>query len=359
MAGWLDRSAARVLRLLPPETAHGVALRLLEQIPAALSPPAAGPRLRSRVLGMDFATPVGLAAGFDKDARTMGAFQRLGWGFVEVGGITPRPQPGHDRPRLFRLSGRNVVNRMGFNSRGVEATRRRLASRPPGLPVFGNLGVNRDTEDPSSDWRLLLEGLHGLVDVFTINISSPNTQTLAQLRDPAALANALEETIAVRDRLAREAGTTPTPLLAKISPDLSDEELEAVAGICLRLDGAIATNTSPQLRDEMAPPHLPAGGGLSGDALRGRALATLRRLDALLQGRVPLIAAGGIFTAEDAYARIRAGASLVQIYTAIVWEGAGHGRRVADSLLGMLDQDGFASIEDAVAADRRLGATGH
>lgn len=359
MAGWLDRSAARALRLLPPETSHRVALRLLEHLPAASTPPAADPRLRSRVLGIDFATPVGLAAGFDKDARVMGAFQRLGWGFVEVGGITPRPQPGHSRPRLFRLPGRNVINRMGFNSCGVEAAGQLLASCPPGMPVFVNLGVNRDTEDPSSDWRLLLEKLHGLVDAFTINLSSPNTQTLAQLRNPAALAAALEQTIVWRDRLAREAGTPPAPLLAKISPDLTKEEIETVASICLRLEGAIATNTSPQLRDELAPLHLPAGGGLSGKALGGRALETLRQLDSLLQGRIPLIGVGGIFTAEDAYARIRAGASLVQLYTAIVWEGAGHGQRVADGLLCLLNRDGFASIGEAVAADRRFGARGH
>lgn len=356
MAARLHRGVARALHLLPPETAHGVALRLLAHIPAARVPHAADSRLQCTLLGIDFATPIGLAAGFDKDARAIGAFQRLGWGFVEVGGVTPSPQQGNARPRLFRLAGRNVVNRMGFNSQGMEAVRERLVNRPSRLPVLVNLGVNQSTEDPASDWCLLLERLQGLADAFTLNLSSPNTQTLAQLRSAEALTNALKVTLACRDKLAQDSAVLPTPLLAKISPDLEEKEIEQIAEACLPLDGVIATNTSPQLRESLAPKRLPSGGGLSGPALADRALTTLRRLDTMLLGRLPLIAVGGVFTAEDAYGRIRAGASLVQMYTSIIWEGAAHGRSVAEGLIRLLERDGFSCVGEAVAADRRFGA---
>ena len=352
--GWsLDRTAAALLRTLPPELAHDIALTALAQITP--SAPAELPAsLRSSLFGIDFANPVGLAAGFDKNARTIAAFDRLGWGFVEVGGITPRPQPGNPKPRLFRLPGRAIVNRMGFNSDGLEKVGTRLLRRGRGVPVFANLGANRDSADPVADWEVLLRGLHGVVDGVTLNISSPNTPGLKTLQSPEALRDGLLRLGTLRKELG---ATRPDscPLLVKISPDLDDAEIETLAGICLEcgIDGIIATNTSQALRTGLA--HAPAanGGGLSGRPLQERAMAVLCRLDHCLASRMPLIAVGGIGCGEDAYRRIRAGASLVQVYSEMVWEGVGIGPRIARDLATLLARDGFHCIADAVGIDRR------
>ena len=349
-----DRIAAAALRALPPEAAHDLALAALSKIP----PGQAGsfpPGLQTSVFGITFTHPVGLAAGFDKNARVISAFNRLGWGFTEIGGVTPLPQPGNPKPRLFRLPGSALVNHMGFNSEGLDRIRARLAARPAGIPVFANLGTNRNTVNPVDDSETLLDGLYGLADGFTLNVSSPNTPGLATMQRPENLAAGIARLRELRDRLAAGHAGPPAPLLIKVSPDLSEGEIGEIAEVCMaqRIDGVIATNTSQILRRELASGPAARAGGLSGPPLRSRATAVLRALDARFAGTVPLIAVGGIDTAGEAYARIRAGASLVQIYSAMIWKGPRIGPRIARGLARLLARDGYGSIAEAVGAERR------
>lgn len=350
----LEKAAAAALRMLPAETGHRLAVAALSRVSSGPAAGVTAPNLRQTVFGIHFANPVGLAAGFDKDARTIAAFARMGWGFVEVGGVTPQPQPGNPGPRLFRLPGRSVLNRMGFNSEGMERVAARLESRPGRPPVWVNLGVNRTTGDPADDWALLLERLYGLCDGFTLNVSSPNTPGLVDLQQPHELAARITRLRALRDTCARTRPGPPPPLLVKISPDLADDAVAAVADTCRRngIDGIIATNTSQTLRTRLCHPAAAGGGGVSGALLAPRALCVLRQLDRQLQGALPLISVGGIARAADAYARIRAGATLVQLYSTMVWEGPGVGPRIARELSALLARDGFASIADATGADR-------
>ncbi len=349
----MDRAAAAVLRLLPPEKAHGLAIGALERVPLPPQRKHAPEVLRSRVLGLEFDNPIGLAAGFDKDARVWRAFGRLGWGFAEVGGVTPLAQPGNPRPRLFRLSQRALVNRMGFNSCGTAEVRKRLETRDAGPPLLVNVGMNRNTLDPADDWEQVVEALFGFADGFTINISSPNTAGLGQLREEARLREQFGKVIAARKRLAGEDRSRWPAVLVKVSPDMNEADLRSTTRICVEAgaDGIIATNTSSELRELLAGPPASGAGGLSGAPLRARANHTLGLIRQASEGTVPLIGVGGIFTAEDAYARIRAGASLVQIYTAMIWEGVGVGPRVAEGLAELLVRDGVRSVSEAVGVD--------
>ena len=309
--------------------------------------------LKTRVFGREFDNPVGLAAGFDKDARVWRAFGGLGWGFVEVGGVTPRPQPGNPRPRLFRLPGRAIVNRMGFNSCGAKSLRDRLSPRESKPPLLVNLGMNKNSPDPADDWIAVLQALYGFADAFTINVSSPNTAGLRQLDELEVLRDQVSRVGSARRHLSKAGGTAAPSLLVKLSPDLEEIDLRRTARTCLEagVDGFIATNTSSELRRELASPPASHGGGLSGAPLRSRAERTLRILHEETRGAVPLIGVGGIFTAEDAYARIRAGASLVQIYSAMIWKGVAVGPRIAKGLAKLLIRDGFRSVKEAVGAD--------
>lgn len=352
---FLEKAAAAALRLLPAETGHRLAVAALARVaPGPATAGAIAPNLEQTVFGIHFSNPVGLAAGFDKDARTRAAFARIGWGFVEVGGVTPLPQPGNPRPRLFRLPGRSILNRMGFNSEGLDRVGARLEAQGDGPPVFVNFGVNRTTPDPADDWVLLLQRLYGRCDGFTLNVSSPNTPGLVDLQQPGALAERIIRLREIRDACARQHRGPPAPLLVKLSPDLADDALAALADTCRRggIDGIIATNTSQALRAGLCHPAAAGGGGVSGALLAPRALQVLQRLDRELQGALPVVSVGGIATAADAYARIRAGATLVQLYSAMVWEGPGVGPRIARGLSELLERDGFASVADAVGADR-------
>lgn len=349
----LGRASATCVRLLPPELAHDIGIRALECLPRARTPPTLAPALAIRLFGLDFASPVGLAAGFDKDARVVHAFHRLGWGFVEIGAITPRPQSGNPKPRLFRLPGRTLVNRMGFNSEGLARIRPRLATRPANYPVFANLGTNRDTADPASDWEILIAGLAGRVDGFTLNVSSPNTPALQSLQDPDHLHLQLGRAVDARDRLAEDSPATKPPILVKLSPDSDAATLRRLASTCREsgVDGIIATNTSRRLRETLAGSALGEGGGVSGRPLREPACAALRILAAEVGESLPLIGVGGIETAEHAYGRLRAGANLVQLYTAMVWAGPSIGAEIARDLARLLERDGFSSVREAVGAD--------
>jgi dihydroorotate dehydrogenase len=343
----------RALRWLPPETAHRLALWGLGHglAPRARLPDY--PRLRSRVLGHDFAHPLGLAAGFDKNGEAIGGLLALGFSFVEIGTVTPRPQAGNPRPRLFRLpEDAALINRMGFNNAGLAAVRARLARREPKAGIVGaNLGMNRDAADPAADYEAGLRGLYALVDYLAVNVSSPNTPGLRALQASDALRPLLAHLLAVRAELA--AGAAPKPLLVKIAPDLTAAEEAALASVVLDLgvDGLIVGNTTLARPATLRGRHRAEAGGLSGRPLRAPATEQLRRLYRLTEGRLPLIGVGGIGSGQDAYDKIRAGAALVQLYTALVYRGPGLARRIHRELLALLARDGFASIREAVGAD--------
>lgn len=342
----LEKAGLTALHLLDPETAHKMAMKALC---AGLGPKAApAPGLETSVLGLDLPSPIGVAAGFDKNAEAPGAMLAAGFGFIEIGAVTPKPQPGNPRPRLFRLSeDRAAINRFGFNNEGLTAIAARLEGAAERRRIWANLGANKTSEDRAGDYLTVMRGLYGLVGAMTLNISSPNTEKLRDLQGAAALEALLSRAIEERDRLA--AGGERTPLLVKIAPDLSPAEIEEIAAVALKcgIDGMIATNTTLS-REGLRSRHAGEAGGLSGAPLKAASLEVLRRLYQATEGRIPLIGVGGISTAEDAYDRIRAGASAVQLYTAMVYEGPSLGARIGAGLARLLKRDGFASVAEAV-----------
>ncbi len=342
---------------LDAEAAHGLTVRALRAGLVPTPTPFDDEVLRIRLWGLDVPNPVGLAAGFDKNAEMVDAMARLGFGFVEVGTVTPRPQPGNPRPRLFRLpADRAVVNRMGFNNDGAAAVAARLAGRRPAVPVVVgvNLGKNKTSTDAAADYAAGVDALAGVADYLVVNVSSPNTPGLRALQGRAALADLLDAVLTARDR----AGGRRPPLLLKIAPDLTDEDKADIAEVALTagLDGLIATNTTIERPPSLADPRRGEAGGLSGRPLREMATRVLAEMYGLTGGRLPLIGVGGIASGADAYARIRAGASLVQLYTALVYEGPGLVNRIKRELAQCLHVDGFASVADAVGADHRPAA---
>ncbi|HCS71292.1 MAG TPA: dihydroorotate dehydrogenase (quinone) [Rhodospirillaceae bacterium] len=343
------------LRCLDPETAHSLALMALSM---GLAPPVAtAPRLilKTRVWGMEFTNPIGLAAGFDKDARVPQAVLGLGFGFTEVGSVTPRPQPGNPKPRLFRLSeDRAVINRMGFNNGGHDAMAARLSkfrAGPGGQGIAGvNLGRNKDSTDEIKDYVLGVERLGALASYLVVNVSSPNTPGLRTLQDRGPLTALLTAVKAARDGLANR-----PPLLVKIAPDLASADLEDIAAVAadVGIDGIIATNTTISRPAGLRDSQKGQIGGLSGAPLKSMAKGVISDLYQLVGRDIPLIGVGGIATGADAYARIRAGASLVQIYSALVFEGPYLAARIANELADLLDRDGFKSVAAAIGADHR------
>ena len=345
----LSRLGASALRRMDPERAHGLALGALR---AGLGPRARGAlpdALRTSVAGLGIAHPVGLAAGFDKNAQAVGPLLRAGFAFVEVGAVTPRPQPGNPRPRLFRLEeDAAAINRFGFNNDGMEAVAARLAARPKGGgPVGVNLGANKDAADRARDYATVLERLAGLADFFTVNVSSPNTAGLRDLQERAALDALVAGVVETRDRAA-----PGRPVLVKIAPDLSDDGLRDAVEVCLdrSVDGLIATNTTLS-RDGLRSRHAGETGGLSGRPLHARSTHVLRRCAEIAQGALPLVGVGGVEDAATAYAKLRAGASCVQLYTALVWAGPGLAHEIARGLAKLLARDGYGSVAECVGAD--------
>ncbi|MDB5684157.1 MAG: dihydroorotate dehydrogenase [Sphingomonas bacterium] len=330
---------------LDAERAHRLSIAALR-----LSPPrakAADPILACRVAGLELRSPVGLAAGFDKDAEVPDAMLGLGFGFVEIGTVTPLPQAGNPRPRLFRLAeDRAVINRMGFNNRGQAAARARLAARRGGGGVVGvNIGANKDAVDRTADYVTGVRAMAAVADYLTINISSPNTPGLRALQSRDALHALLSGAMAAR-------GADGPPLFLKVAPDLEPADIDDIAAVAIDtgIDGLIVANTTitrPPLRSAARD----ESGGLSGAPLRDLAAGRLRDFRAATGGALPLIAAGGIATAEEAYARIRSGASLIQLYSALVYEGPGLATRINAGLAALLRRDGFARVADAVGVD--------
>jgi len=333
MAGMYPRLRA-VLFMLPAEMAHQAtlaALRLLSLPPfPALLWRLFGPRdpaLAVRVFGLEFPSPLILAAGFDKDARGWRSLSGFGFGGVEIGTVTPRPQPGNPKPRMFRLpADRALINRMGFNNRGAHAAAAELRHRRRGRAVVGvNIGKNKDTPEAAAaaDYVTAASALAGVADYLVVNVSSPNTPGLRDLQATTRLRPLLA---AIRDALDQASPHRRVPLLVKIAPDLADEDVNAVATLAMELglDGIIAVNTTTSRAELATPPAEVAAigpGGLSGPPLKARALEVLRLLRAATGGRLVLISAGGIETADDAWERLQAGAQLIQAYTGVVYGG--------------------------------------
>jgi dihydroorotate dehydrogenase len=361
MYRWLYRV---VLRRVPAEPAHRAGFWLIRLLGpgAGVLGPWLGPRdpvLRVRALGLEFPGPVGLAAGFDKDARGTRGLGALGFGFVEVGTVTARAQPGSDRPRLFRLTAdRALVNRMGFNNAGAAAAAARLRGRGTGGPIVGvNIGKSRaaSEEEVAADYAASARAVAGVADYVVVNVSSPNTPGLRDLQAAERLRPVLTAVRAALD----EAAAQRVPLLVKIAPDLADADIDAVADLALELglDGIVATNTTVSRDGLVSPPAEIAAagaGGLSGAPLRARALAVLERLRARVGDRLVLVSVGGIETPQDAWERLRAGATLVQAYTGFVYGGPLWPWRMHAGLARLAKEAGLASIGEA----GRLGYQG-
>ena len=342
-----------VLRRLAPEAAHALTVRALEAglgrfmtDRAARQPDP--PILAQRLWGLEFPNPVGLAAGFDKDARVPEALRDFGFGFVEIGTITPRPQPGNPKPRLFRLEeDQAVVNRMGFNSGGLDAAVERLRRRRQTGIVGVNLGKNRDSGDAVADYSEGIRRASEVADYLVVNVSSPNTPGLRDLQRRASLQSLLVPLLRARDESRR-----PVPLLVKIAPDLTSEEREDIASIALAagVDGLIVSNTTVDRPASLASRYAIEPGGLSGRPLFASSTALLADMYRLTQGRLPLIGVGGVGSAAEAYQKIRAGACLVQLYTALVFAGPGLVTDIKKGLAELLRADGFACVAEAVGA---------
>ncbi|HEX3502358.1 MAG TPA: quinone-dependent dihydroorotate dehydrogenase [Xanthobacteraceae bacterium] len=354
MIGFLNRLTRPFLNALEPEDAHRLAVNLLKRAPL---PPARpdDPRLAMRVFGLNFPNPIGIAPGFDKDAEVPDALLRLGFGYVEVGTITPRPQPGNPKPRLFRLDAdHGVINRLGFNSQGADAALKRLAARAAnaGGVVGINVGANKDSPDRVADYVELIERFAAVASYVTVNISSPNTPGLRNMQQAAVLDDLLARVIDARERVAPNAG--PTPVLLKIAPDLSLPDLDDIVGIARsrRVDGMIVGNTTlsrpPHLRDIKIAKE---AGGLSGRPLLQLSNRMLAETYVRVEGVFPLVGAGGIDTGEAALSKIRAGASLIQLYSGLVFAGLGLVTDIKRALVDALDRDRAASLSDYVGAD--------
>ena len=337
----LNDLGAAVLRRIDPETAHGLAIKALRTLPLPAAP-VDDPILAVEIAGLRLPSPVGLAAGLDKNGEALKGLSRLGFGFVECGSVTPRAQEGNPKPRLFRLSeDRAIINRMGFNNAGIEAFAGRLSSRPAGTVVGANLGANKDIEDRAADYVTGLKRLAGLADYFTVNISSPNTPGLRALQGREALDDLL-------GRVA-EARASAAPVFLKIAPDLTAAEIAMIveAAIAHGIDALIVSNTTLDRPATLKSAFAEESGGLSGAPLRDRALGVLRHASEAANGRLPLIGVGGIGSGADAWACIRAGASAIQLYSALIYEGPGLVGRIKRDLVLRLRAEGFSSIAEA------------
>ena len=358
---WLYPLLRPLLFCLDAECAHRLAVRLLSPIS---TPEKSGndPYLAQTIWGRTFPNPLGLAAGFDKNAEAWQGALALGFGFVEIGSVTPRPQAGNPRPRLFRLvEQRAVINRMGFNNDGAARVADRLRRRRPdsgiphcGIPPCGilgvNLGKNKETEDAAADYERGIATLGPFADYLVINVSSPNTPGLRALQGKKPLAALIDRTRAARDLL-----PSRPPLLLKIAPDLTPEDRSDIADVAIEhsLDGLIVSNTTIARPVGIGEKWAKEAGGLSGQPLFAPSTALLGDMYRLTQGKLPLIGVGGVASAADAYAKIRAGASLVQLYSALVYEGPGLPRRILHQLPNLLERDGYRHIGEAIGADHR------
>jgi dihydroorotate dehydrogenase len=351
--GFFDRLARPLLRAFPPEDAHSLVIKALRFAPLPPAPQD-DPRLAVRVFGLNFPNPVGLAPGFDKHAEAPDALLRLGFGFVEIGTMTPLPQLGNPRPRVFRLEpDQAVINRLGFNSVGAAVVLPRLAARAKLGGIVGvNVGANKDSADRATDYVRLIEQVAPVASYVTINISSPNTPGLRELQRASALDNLLGRVVETRDRVMRNAG--PTPVLLKIAPDLSLNDLDDIVGVARarRIDGMVVGNTTisrpPGLRDQVTARQV---GGLSGRPLYPLATRMLAETYVRVEGAFPLIGVGGIDSGETALGKIRAGADLLQLYSALVFSGINLVADIKTALVAALDLSPGSKLADLIGVD--------
>lgn len=349
----LDRVARPLLRVLDPEDAHALTVKALRFVPLPRPAPD-DPRLAVRAFGLNFANPIGIAAGFDKNAEVPDALLRLGFGFVEIGTVTPRPQAGNPRPRLFRLeTDEAVINRLGFNSEGADAVLQRLAARVGQGGIVGvNIGANRDSSDRASDYVKLIETFAPVASYFTLNVSSPNTPQLRELQKLDVLDGLLARVVETRDRVSLDAG--PVPVLLKIAPDVSLAELDDIVGVARRrrIDGMIVGNTTtarpPSLRERIKAIET---GGLSGRPLFALATRVLAETYVRAEDAFPLIGVGGINSGAAAVAKIKAGASLVQLYSGLVFRGLRLVGQIKADLIVELRRRPVTALADLVGTD--------
>ena len=345
----LEQLGLKVLQSLDPERAHNLAIKALQMglVPTPRS--RSFPRLNAQLAGLALPNPIGLAAGFDKNAQALNGLAACGFGFLEVGAATPVAQPGNPKPRLFRLpSDRAVINRFGFNNDGMAQIALRLQKRPKHPAIGLNLGANKDSHDHAADFGRVLRHCAAHLDFATINVSSPNTEKLRDLQGKAALSALIAGVMEIRDDLKK-----PIPIFLKIAPDLDPASLEDIAEVVLlhEIDAVIATNTTLD-RNGLNDPHKDQKGGLSGAPLFEKSTRILAQLSNLLGEKIPLIGVGGVSDAQHAYEKILAGASAVQLYTALAYQGLSLVPALNEGLDALLKKNGFASIDQAVGTGR-------
>ena len=336
-----EQIGLKALRQIDPETAHGLALKALQMGFAPTPGPVTSARLKTTFAGLDLPNPIGLAAGFDKNAEAVSPLSRAGFGFIEVGAATPKPQPGNDKPRLFRLAkDAAAINRFGFNNQGMDVIADRLARADAAVPVGINLGANKTSADRARDFATVMARLKDHVSFATVNVSSPNTEKLRDLQGPAALA-------ALLDGVLKERGSTPVFL--KIAPDLTASEIADIASVAQSagVQGIIATNTTLD-RTGLASAHKSEAGGLSGQPLFEKSTRVLAQL--ARQTTIPIVGVGGVSTGAQAFEKIRAGASAVQLYTALVYGGLSLAAQIATELDDLLAKNGFSTVAEAVGS---------
>ena len=345
----IERLGLATLHKFDPETSHRLSIAALKSGLAPLSGPVTSPRLATTIEGLDLPNPIGLAAGYDKNAEVIAPLTKAGFGFIEVGAATPRPQLGNPKPRLFRLTqDKAAINRFGFNNQGMEAIGARLAARPNTGIVGLNLGANKDSSDRAADFARVLDHCGPYLDFATVNVSSPNTEKLRDLQGKDALGALLNGVLETNAGL-----STPIPIFLKIAPDLTPDEIADIADVAhdTGISGIIATNTTLS-RDGLISKDRGEQGGLSGAPLFEKSTSVLAQLSQLCGPDIPLIGVGGVSTAAQAYEKIRAGASAVQLYTALVYGGLSMVSDIAKGLDALLERDGFSNVADAVGSGR-------
>ncbi len=349
----LYRLVGPVLRGLNPETAHNLTLRALELGLGGKAANVSRESLHLSVAGLTFPNPVGLAAGFDKDARVPGRMLMLGFGFVEVGSLTPKPQSGNPKPRIFRLvEDQAVINRLGFNNGGMDAAATRLADRDRSKGLVGvNIGKNKTSTDAVEDYQLAFNKLALLADYVVVNVSSPNTPGLRDLQAVESLRPLLTSLFQSRANL--QEGTSRPPIFLKLAPDLAVDDALAAAHLAAEcgMDGLVISNTTIDRPVTLKSPNRQESGGLSGRPLFDKSTELLRRVYRTSGGQLPIIGVGGVASAQDAYEKIRAGASLVQLYSALIYQGPGLVGSIVDGLDKLVAQDGFVSVTEAIGID--------
>ena len=336
------------LMALPPEMAHNLAFPVLRILYSSPQQPALSPALKSKAFGLDFPNPVGLAAGFDKDAKIPHCPLRAGFGFVDVGTLTPQPQPGNPKPRMFRLKeDKALINRLGFNNKGFERALKRIKNRPERTGILGiNIGANKATKDPIGDYEQGLKTFASVADYFTLNISSPNTPGLRDLQKEENLKELLYRISKIKENFDEYI----PPLLIKIAPDLTDRELETIIKLAMahKVNGLIIFNTTIDRPNSLKSPEKTEEGGLSGQPLFTPSTERLASAYKLSKGKLPLIGVGGVSNAQQAYEKILAGASLVQLYTGFIYEGPGIAKDINKGLISLLQKDGYKNVSEAV-----------